>query len=68
MVREVRDQIENILTECGVLVEEVVQVNLAEEGQGNMAPNEPDLEPEECGIGWVDDELSERSRFVGGTR
>ena len=29
------------------LVEKVVQVNLAEEGQGNAVHNESDLEPEE---------------------
>ena len=53
-MREVRDQIENILIECVVLVEEVVQVNLTEEGQRNVAPNvkyetEPKKEVESAG-------------------
>ena len=47
MVREARDRIENILTECGVLVKEVIQVNLSEEGQGNIVPNESGLKPAE---------------------
>ena len=42
-----RDRTENILIECGVLIDEVVQVNLAEKGQGNVTPNESDLELEE---------------------
>ena len=42
-----RDRTKNILIECGVLIDEVVQVNLAEKGQGNMTPNESDLELEE---------------------
>ena len=37
---------ENILTECGMLVNEVVQVNVEEEGQENASPNESNLEPE----------------------
>ena len=47
MVREVRDQTNSILTKCGELVEEVVQVKVAGGGQGNVTPNEFDLEPEE---------------------
>ena len=49
VVREVRDRTENILTECGMLVAEVVQVNVAEEGQGNAVESEgeqPALEGE----------------------
>ena len=30
-----------------MLVDEVVQVNVAKKGQGNAVPNESDLEPEE---------------------
>ena len=49
VVREVRDQMENILTECGMLVDEVVQVNVAEESQGNaveLEGEQPALERE----------------------
>ena len=46
MVREVRNLTDNIRSEYGALVEEVVHVNIAGEGQGNVAPNESDLEPE----------------------
>ena len=34
------------MTECGALVGEVVQ-NLAEGGQGNAAPSDPEEDPEE---------------------
>ena len=44
VVREVRDRSENILVKCGVLVEKVVQVNLAKRSQGKATPNE--FEPE----------------------
>ena len=47
VVREVMDRTKSMLTECGVLIEEVIQVNLAEESQGNVALNESDIEPEE---------------------
>ena len=47
IVREVRDRTDNILIEYGALVKEIVQVNLAEEGQGNVAPNDPEEDPEE---------------------
>ena len=40
IVRKVRDRTDNILIECGALVGKVVQVNLAEEGQGNVAPSD----------------------------
>ena len=46
VVREVMDRTKSMLTECGVLIEEVIQVNLAEESQGNVALNESDIEPE----------------------
>ena len=41
-----RDRTDNILTECGALVEDVVQ-NLAEEGQGNAVPSDLEEDPEE---------------------
>ena len=46
VVREVRDRTDNILTECGALVGEVVR-NLAEGGQGNAAPSNLEEDPEE---------------------
>ena len=39
---------ENILIECEVFVEKIVQVNVAEESQGIVVANESDLEPEKC--------------------
>ena len=45
MVRKMRDRTENSLTECEVLMEEVIQVNLPEGRQGHAAPNESKLEP-----------------------
>ena len=45
--RKIRDRTDNILTECGALVEEVVQVNLVGEGQEHIAPSDPEEDPEE---------------------
>ena len=47
VVREVRDQMENILTEYEMLVDEVVQGITVEEGHGNAVPNDSNFEPEE---------------------
>ena len=47
MLREVSDRTDNNLIECRTFVEEVVQVNLAEEGQGNVAPSESEDDFEE---------------------
>ena len=41
-----RDRTDNILTECGALVEKVIQ-NLAGEGQGNAVSGDSEEDPEE---------------------
>ena len=46
VVGDVRDRTDRILTECGALVDDVVQ-DLAEEGQGQAVPGAPEEEPEE---------------------
>ena len=40
LVRVVRDRLKNILIECGMLVDEIVQVNVAEGGQGDTGSND----------------------------
>ena len=63
MVREVRDRSENILVKCGVLVEKVVQVNLAKRSQGNATPNEFEPESNE-GQGEPDGEVESAGSVI----
>ena len=65
MVRKMRDRTDNILTKCGALVEEVVQVNLVRKCQKHVAPSdsekdpeEESVTPEEDGVDCVSDELN----------
>ena len=44
VVGDVRDRTDRILTECRALVDDVVQ-DLAEEGQGQAVPGDPEEEP-----------------------